>query len=169
MTIVMVICASSCFVSCGDSNSEDKIDLSYNYVYSHLEGRYVGTFYDICNPKTKYAGYVEITAVPNTSSKYKIVGYGDEGISVSGEYWVEKYNPSYDDDGEYGRELAQIVFHDRDFKDGIEDCPLYWYLHSGYMWLHNMQMNLYFKKYIMGGHNSYELRWEYHFEGKKEF
>ena len=180
MTILMVVIVSVGFVSCGDDDDDDnnskksddsKAELTYNYVYHHLVGRYVGTFDDIYDQTdTQYSGYIDISEIPNSGGrKYKILGVGGENIAIAGEYWLEEYNPSYDDDGEYGREGAQIVFRDRDFKDEKDNSILYWRLESGFMWLNDMQMNLTFERYVMGEHQYYEPRWCYRFVGKKEF
>lgn len=184
MTVMMVTMLSIGFISCEDDTkselekvedkSPDKIDLSYNYVYHHLEGRYVGTFQDLYNGKDtinyRYSGYVEIKVVPNTGNmKYEIMGFGGENIVIAGEYWLGDYDPGYDDNGEYGRDLAQIVFRDKDFWDNRDEI-LYWRLDPGYMWLHNLQMNLYFMRYVMGETNynkKPEPRWYYHFVGTK--
>lgn len=118
MTILMVAIVSVGFVSCGDDDyTVEKKELTYNYVYHHIEGRYIGTFDDVYdNSDTKYSGYVDITVIPNTDSqKYEIVAFGGENIAIAGEYWLGEYDPNYDDDGKYGREAAQVYFVDKDY------------------------------------------------------
>lgn len=183
MTILMVAIVSVGFVSCGgddddennkkadDSSKEDKVDLTYNYVYHHIEGRYVGTFDDVYDQTdTQYSGFVDISEIPNqagTIRKYKIIGAGGENIAIAGEYWLDAYNPEYDGDG---LRFAQIKFVDRGFYENHEEdnSVLYWHLDSGFMWLNDMQMNLYFERFVMGEHQYYEPRWCYRFVGKKE-
>jgi hypothetical protein len=173
IAILMVAIVSVGFLSCGDDdndNNSNKVDMTYNYVYHHIEGRYVGTFDDLYDQSDiKYSGYVDISKVPNSNGKYNVLGIGGENIAIAGEYWLEEYDPSYDDDGEYGRESAQIRFIDRDFWDENDNSVLYWRLESGFIWLRDMQMNLTFQRFVMGEQQSNEPRWYYRFVGKKDF
>lgn len=84
LAIIIVAVLSIGFASSKeeDENTKEKKELTYNYVYHHIEGRYTGTFDDVYDKSdTKYSGYVDIISSEKRKLVTNILLKGNEKVS----------------------------------------------------------------------------------------